>query len=126
MDDMHLEFGDLVHAQKAAVKALDEVLAESDEAVVISLSGKTNSGLTHDRATLQKAIMSLKAQSLFRPENNDCPKIDYYQADLIENKHSQAALQDAEQQVAFCNPRMPQNMLENAAEVAARLALTSG
>ena len=126
MDDMHLEFGDLVHAQKAAVKALDQVLAESDEAVVISLSGKTNSGLTHDRATLQKAIMSLKAQSLFRPENNDCPKIDYYQADLIENEHNPAALQDAEQQVAFCNPRMPQNMLENAAEVAARLALASG
>ena len=126
MDDMHLEFGDLVHAQKAAVKALDEVLAESDDAVVISLSGKTNSGLTHDRAALRNAIMSVKAQSILRPGNSDCPKLDYYQADLIENKHNPAALQDAEQQVASCNPRMPQAMLENAAETAARSALASG
>ena len=124
IDDMHLDFGDLVHTQRAAVKALDEILAESDDAVVISLSGKTNSGLTHDRATLQNAIMSVKAQSVLRPEN-DCPKIDYYQADLIENKHNSAALQDAEQKVAACNP-MPQSMLENAAELAARLALANG
>ena len=123
---MHLEFGDIVHAQKAAVKALDEVLAESDEAVVISLSGKTNSGLTHDRATLRNAIMSVKAQSILRPGNSDCSKLDYHQADLIENKHNPAALQDAEQQVLSCNPRMPQAMLENAAETAARVALATG
>jgi len=44
-DDMHLNADDLVHAQKAGVKAIDTSLADSDMAAVVSISGKTNSGL---------------------------------------------------------------------------------
>ncbi len=48
-DDMHLETEDLVHVQKAGEKAVAESLGESDYAAVVSISGKTNTGITQDR-----------------------------------------------------------------------------
>src|ERR1700675_1036176 len=84
-DDMHLGVGDLVQAQKAATRMLAESLADSDMAAVVSLSG-TNSGLTHDRKKLQEAVMKIKVQQLFRHDDQACPSVDYYQADMIQNK----------------------------------------
>ena len=34
----------------------------------------------------------------------DCPFLDYYEADLIENKHDPVAVQDANRKFANCNP----------------------
>ncbi len=50
--------------------------------IVVSISGKIDSGLTRDRAKLQNAIMSLRPRGIYRTSKDDCPKIDYYQADL--------------------------------------------
>jgi VWFA-related protein len=86
-DDMHLSLDQLPYVQKAGVKALEGALADSDMAGVVSTSGKTNSGLTRDRSKLQEAIMGLRPAALYRSSSADCPNIDYYQADLIENKH---------------------------------------
>ena len=49
-DDMHLNIGDLAQAQKASTKMLAASLADTDMAAIVSMSGKTNSGLTTDRA----------------------------------------------------------------------------
>jgi VWFA-related protein len=124
-DDMHLSIEDLAQAKRGSAALLAGALAGSDFAAVVSMSGRVNSGLTRDRAKLQEAIRSLQPRSIMRPEVGDCPKIDYYQADLIENKHDEAALQDVEQQLIICNPPPP-GMLENQAELAARRALTVG
>jgi hypothetical protein len=35
---------------------------------------------------LEKTIMSLKGQTVYRASGNDCPKVSYYQADLIVNQ----------------------------------------
>jgi VWFA-related protein len=124
-DDMHLSIEDLAHARTAGNKLLAGTLVDSDYAAVVSLSGKTNSGLTRDRAKLQEAIAKLQPRNALRPDSADCPKVDYYQADLIENKHDQVALQDVEQQLIICNPPPP-DMLETQAELAARRAVAIG
>ncbi len=124
-DDMHLSIGDLAHAKTAGNKLLAGTLVDSDYAAVLSLSGKTNSGLTRDRTKLQDAIAKLQPRNILRSDGADCPKVDYYQGDLIENRHDQMALQDAIQQLMICNP-MPQDMLETQAELAARRAVAIG
>jgi VWFA-related protein len=58
-DDMHMSAADLSLVRKAATSALVGTMSDSDMAAVVSLSGKTNSGLTRDREKLQQAIMSL-------------------------------------------------------------------
>ena len=90
-DDLHLSAADLAYLKKIDAKALDGALVDSDMAAVVSTSGKVNSGLTRDRAKLHDAIMSLEPRSLYTSSAADCPKIEYYQADLIENKHDGAA-----------------------------------
>jgi VWFA-related protein len=107
-DDMHLEAQDLAHVQKAGAKAVAESLSESDYAAVVSVSGKINTGVTRDRDKLQDAIKSLKPRLVYRSSSTECPYIQYYQADLIENKHDSQALAEAVRQVFNCNPGMDQ------------------
>jgi VWFA-related protein len=124
-DDMHLSVDQLPYVQKASVKALAGALADSDMAGVVSTSGKTNSGLTRDRTKLQDAIMNLRPSTLYRSSSADCPNIDYYQADLIENKHDPVALQDAVIQISICNPTKPETA-EELANLAARRVVMAG
>ena len=103
-DDMHLSIGDLAQAQKASTRMLAASLADTDMAAIVSMSGKINSGLTTDRAQLQAAIMKMQPQNLYRMTGSDCPNIDYYHADLIENRRNSAALEAAIDEVMSCSP----------------------
>jgi len=120
-DDLHLSVGELLRAQSVATKMLGESLADSDMAAVVSMSG-SNSGLTHDLATLQEAVKKLKLQQLYRHDEHACPNIGFYQADLILNKHDQAALELAEADYVTCaalvgaSPRMVESMVRSVAE----------
>jgi VWFA-related protein len=129
-DDLHLGAEDLAHVKEAGVKVVSESLFDTDVAAVVALSGRTNSGLTHDHAKLRDAIMSLQIHAPYSATGSDCPNIDYYQADLIANKHSQPAITSAIQQVFNCAPGMDaqrdQALAESIAEAAARRALTIG
>jgi VWFA-related protein len=119
-DDMHLDPGDLLRTQKVAMKILSESLADSDMAAVVSLSG-INSGLTRNRAKLREAVMKVKVQQLFRQDEHACPNIDYYQADLIQNKRNEDALKLAMADYATCahlqgaTPAMIENVVRSAA-----------
>jgi VWFA-related protein len=126
-DDLHLTYEDTTYVQKAASKALDGILSGSDVAAVVSVSGKINSGLTRDRAKLLDAIVSVRPLGIYRTDKDGCPKIDYYQADLIENKHDNEALGDVVSQIMnVCDPRTPRYVAERLADSAARYALTLG
>jgi VWFA-related protein len=125
-DDMHLTAEDLAHAQKAGVKMLTAALDDSDMAAVVSISGRTNSGLIRDRAKLQEATMSLKKQGFYQADGAECPNIDYHQADLIENKHDSTALQDAVQQILVCDPKTPNPVAESLAHSSANRVLALG
>jgi VWFA-related protein len=129
-DDMHLSAEDMARVKMAGTKLLSGALVDSDMAAVVSTSGQINSGLTHDREKLQDAIVHLRPQTLYQTSSSDCPKIDYYQADLMQNKHDETATQDAVSQVLNCNPGInPQTDLpvaQRLAEAAAMRALAMG
>ncbi len=129
-DDLHLSAEDLGYLKKIDAKALDGALVGSDMAAVVSTSGKVNSGLTRDRAKLHDAIMSLQPGSLYLQSAGDCPKVEYYEADLIENKHDGAAFDRVLAQVFACDPALNrQRDLEVAGSMvtsAARRVLTVG
>jgi VWFA-related protein len=122
-DDLHLSVVDLAQVQRAAAHLLVGSLSNSDSAAVVSTSGTTNSGLTRDRAKLQDAIMQLKSRSRQR---SDCPNINDYQADLIENHNDPEALQDAIDQMLACQPNTPLGMARAQAQLAAKVVLRAG
>jgi VWFA-related protein len=127
-DDMHLSASDLLQVQNAATKMLAGSLSDSDMAAVVSMSG-VNSGLTRDRAKLQEAIASLKVHELYQHSDHPCPDIDYYQADLIQNKHNDQALEAAIQDELACanlDPQRMRNMAERMARSAAAQSLATG
>jgi VWFA-related protein len=129
-DDLHLSAADLAYLKKIDAKALDGALAGSDMAAVVSTSGKVNSGLTRDRAKLHDAIMSLQPRSLSTSNAGDCPKIEYYQADLIENKHDSGASANGLAQVFACDPALDRqrdlDQAQRILEFAARRVLMIG
>ena len=126
-DDMHLSLGDLAQTQKAVTKMLDQSLSDSGMAAVVSVSGRINSGLTRDRADLEKAIMKLQPVSLYRAAGQECPNLDYYHADLIEGKHNSAALEAAIDETLSCSPGLRmRDVAERLAESAAIRVLAIG
>jgi VWFA-related protein len=86
-DDRHLSVGDLEQVKKAAVAMLEQPLPDGTRALVLSFLG-ANSGLTHNRAALQAAIMKMKPRQGFQRSFTQCPSIDYYAADQILNRHN--------------------------------------
>jgi len=128
IDDLHLSTSDLGQVQKLGMKMLAGSLTDSDMAAVVSISG-INSGLTRDRAVLEEAIMKLKSQPLYRHEGRQCPDVDYYNADLIENKRDSAALEAAVQQTLACanlDPKTMRNVAENMVRSAAANTVATG
>jgi len=129
-DDLHLSAADLGYLKKIDAKALDGALVGSDMAAVVSTSGKVNSGLTRDRAKLHEAIMSLQPRSLYTGSAGECPKIEYYEADLIENKHDGATFSKVLAQVFACDPTLDRQrdleVAQSMVESAARRVLTVG
>ena len=122
-DDMHLDTGDLAQIQKVATKMIAEALNDSDLGAVVSTSG-ANSGLTHDRAKLQDAIMKLRVQILYRNNEHGCPRVDYYQAVRIVEFHDFMALDDATeaaQACCECSKDLAQRYAQEAANRAAKI-----
>ena len=91
-DDMHLSAEDLARVREAGMKVISRALISTDMAAVVSISRRVNTGLTRDPAKLQEALMNLRPQGLYQTAAAECPSIDYYEADLIENKHDPVAI----------------------------------
>jgi VWFA-related protein len=124
-DDMHLNYGELMRVQKVATKMLATSLSASDIAVVLSFSG-VNSGMTRDRAKLQDVIAKIKVQNLYRHTGRECPDVDYYQADLIQNKHNAQAFDAAVDDALTCGHFDMRPLAEQMARAAANRALNIG
>jgi len=124
-DDRHLDTGDLAQLQKVATKMVAGSLTDSDMAAVVSISG-ASSGLTHDRAKLQGAIMNLKVHNLYRHAGRTCPDIDYYEADRIQNKGDIMAIDTAVDNTMNCCDNCSRYYARVLVENAAREALNSG
>jgi VWFA-related protein len=124
-DDLHLAAADLLRLQPLATKVVAESLADSDMAAVVSFSG-INSGMTRDRAKLQEAIDKVKPRDLYRHMGRECPDVDYYHADLIENKHNNQAFEAAVADAFTCADPDIRSLAENMVRSAARRALEIG
>jgi len=129
-DDMHLNAQELLLAQRAGAKVLLQGLNPKDIVDVISLSGKTDSGLTRDPNRMIDALRELRVNSLMRNDGGECPNINYYQADQMIEKRSEVALQAAVQEVFACNPQMDQQRdlatAQRLADAAAQRILNMG
>ena len=119
-DDLNLNTSDLMQAQRAATKLLDNSLPSTDTAAVLSTSG-SNSGLTRDHAKLQKAISDLRVSNLYRHVGHDCPDVDYYQGDQIVNKNDPMALRAATEDALTCAQLDP-SMIDAAERMARQAA----
>ena len=124
-DDRHLDISEIEQVKKAGARLLDQPLADSDRAVVLSFLG-VNSGLTHDRAVLQAAVMKLKARQGFTRGQQQCPDIDYYAADEILNKHSASEFQIAIEKASNCTHNSDATALEQLVRTTATVALEAG
>jgi VWFA-related protein len=127
-DDLHLGADSLGQIQKLGGKILDASLHGSDMAAVVSISG-ANSGLTQDRVQLEESILKLKSHPLSQNQERQCPNLDYYEADLIQNKHDGAAFEAALEQTLACanlDPRTMRSVAESMTRSAAASAATAG
>ena len=124
-DDLHLSAGDLMQVQKASSAMLASSLGASDTAAVVSMSG-SNGGLTRDHEQLQQAIGKLHMHNLYRQAAHECPDVNYYHADLIENRHDGPALESAIRDALNCGHLDLREVAERMVHSAASRALALG
>ena len=117
-DDVNVQTADLMRVRQAALKFLDSSIRPSDRVAVLTFSGQSQQDFTDDRTKLNDAIARLMPSMLIGSGNTsaDCPPMDYYEADLIENKNDQLALAVATQDTITClNPVGTQASIQNEA-----------
>ena len=112
-DDLHLNFGDLALARKAAEHAF-AALAPTERAAIFTTSGQTILDFTDDRAQLTQTLNKLMPRPTVETQGpTECPLITFYQADLIVNKHDPGALQAGINDYIYC-ANLPQQMWNSA------------
>ncbi len=85
VDDIHVEFGNMVRVQKAATRFVDEDLGPEDRVALVTTSGTqaASQEFTSDRQLLRQAISRLSAKDR-RAEWVGPPYMTEYQAEMIE------------------------------------------
>lgn len=94
-DDVHLSFGDLAFARKAAATHISESLPATSRAAIYTTSGQTMLEFTDDQAKLQDTLLRIQPRGRMSQPGSECPDMSFYQADLIFNKNDTGALQAA-------------------------------
>jgi len=129
-DDLHLGAADMVAVKTGATKTLGVVLGEGGMASVNSIWGRDDSGVTNDRDKLEGTIKNIRAmQGPYQRAGHECPNVDLYHADQIENKHDIRTLEAAVDETIVCarlDPMTMRNMATAMVHEAAQLSLTLG
>ena len=127
-DDVHMKFGDLVHARDAAGRHIDNALLSTDRAAIYTTSGQTIQDFTDDRALLHEALGKLRMRPVTGQGLSRCPNMNFYMADLIVNRNDSVVLDAAARDVMSCqslDPTQYQTAVQ-IAQQAARQELTLG
>lgn len=92
-DDAHLNLQDLVQARNAVIRYVDSSVASTDRLAVYTVSGQTQMDFTDDRAKLRDTLLKLQPRTVTAASGtaSDCPPMDYYEAEAIQNQHDQQA-----------------------------------
>ncbi len=129
-DDLHLSAADIVPAKEGVRRFLRESLGEGDRASVNSIFGRDNSGVTDNRAKLEETIEKIRVmRSPYQRTGHECPNIDLYHADRIENRHDFVALGAAVDETIVCahlDPATMRNLAEAMVHEAGQQALALG
>jgi VWFA-related protein len=125
-DDVHLTFGDLVQARKAAQAHLNTAIGPKDRAAIYTTSGQTQIDFTDDLDKLNEGLLRIQPRPIARSQVQECPDVSFYMADMIINKNDSSSLNAAAQEDMACN--MPPDMATaiRDAQAAAYRALSSG
>jgi VWFA-related protein len=105
VDDAHLEIGDLTRLRLAAIRYVNQSVKPNERIALFTVSGQSQVDFTDDKAKIESQLKVLIPRQVgaFDPATSmDCPKISYYQADLIENKSDPQALQSAIADAGAC------------------------
>jgi VWFA-related protein len=105
-DDPHLNLQDLMEARIAAGHYLDASVTPTDRVAVFTVSGLGQLDFTDDRAKLHATLLKLLPREVTAGTDQaliaECPPMDYYEANLIQNQHDSQAIDIATQDALAC------------------------
>jgi VWFA-related protein len=125
-DDVHLPFGELARIREIADRYIDSSVLVSDRFAVFTISGQSQTDFTDDRAKLHEALLHVQPRPVTADDSTgigECPSVDYYQADLIQNQHDAQATIVATNDALVCEFRNDPRFLGAAQGLAQSTAL---
>jgi VWFA-related protein len=130
-DDANMQIQDTVAVRDATTR-LFGALAPSDRVGMYTTSGQLTQDFTEERELLNKALLGVVPRPAVGAAGSgmhDCPEMNLYEADLIENQHDAQALSVAAEdavQCAFHGDERMQSQAQSLAEAAAARVLATG
>src|SRR3984957_4599447 len=124
-DDIDMKDVDAMSVRAAAGKLFDS-LAASDRVGIYTTSGQVSEEFTADRNRLSGTLPRIVPRPIAGGGIANCPDISYYQADQIENFHSDVALQVAVEEAMACTNENASTPAAAAAAVVSMTALAQG
>ncbi len=128
-DDGLLNQQDLMQARSAADKFVDSSVKPTDRVAVFTVSGQNQLDFTDDRDKLHKALRELKVNtvSVAFASASECPPMEPYEADLIQNRHDQNAMDVATSDAMVCSasPNPTPNGAPTAADISRAQSLVN-
>jgi VWFA-related protein len=112
-DDIHTSTADLARTRIVAQKHLDETLNPTTRAAIFTTSGQHALDFTDDKDKLREGIAKIQRLSLVSDAQRDCPAVDFFMADDVENKHDDAASGALLQETFSCaalDPTKPEDV----------------
>jgi VWFA-related protein len=125
-DDPRLTIQDLMQARNAAGRYIDSSLTPIDRVAVFTVSSQTQSDFTDDRAKLHSILAQLQPRAVTAGDpsaQSDCPPMDYYEAEQIQNKKDSQTIQVATEDALACMPNVNNSPLPLTASQQASLLL---
>jgi VWFA-related protein len=104
-DDALLNQQDLMRARNATDRYLNSSVTPTDRVAIVTVSGRNQLDFTGDIAKLHQALRNLQVDTITAGISSptDCPPMQPYEADLIQNHHDQFATDVATSDALVCS-----------------------
>jgi VWFA-related protein len=125
-DDVHVTTQDLMRTRNAAMQFVNSAVQATDRLAVFTVSGQSQMDFTRDRDKLHNALVGLMVRPVGAGNstgNGQCPPIDYYEANLIQNNLDPTALVVATQDTLACAYQNNPQFLQEAQLMASSAAV---